>query len=127
MFGVKAYGYNKDDLTKRISLQISDEAKYIEYLKTTAEKYPFLAIMGLRILTEIKLKTFLTNQDVTISDKAMLGNLIALLPNKVTEAQKKTLRDFAEFKNIASHGYEISKETARRALEAIPTFLESIR
>src|SRR4030042_6754756 len=100
MFGVKAYGYNKDDLTKRIPLQISDKAKYIEYLKTTAEKYPFLAIMGLRILTEIKLKTFLTNQDVTISDKAMLGNLIALLPNKVTEAQKKTLRDCAEFATI---------------------------
>lgn len=127
MFGVKAYGYNKDDLRKRIPLQIYDEARYLGYLKTTAEKYPFLAIMGLRILTEIKLKAFLTNQDVTISGKAMLGKLIVLLPNKVPKAQKKILEDFKEFENIASHGYEVEKETAKWALEAIPAFLESIR
>ncbi len=127
MFGIKAYGYNKDDLTKRIPLQISNEAKYLEHLKTTAEKYPFLAIMGLRILTEIKLKAFLTNQGVTVSDKAMLGNLIAQLPDQVPEAQKNILNDFKEFENIASHGYEVKKETAKWALEAIPAFLESIR
>ena len=42
----KAYGYNKDDLTKRLPLKISDEAKYYEYLEMIAEKYPFLTVAG---------------------------------------------------------------------------------
>lgn len=81
MFKVKAYGYNEDDLKKRVPLRISDEAKYYKYLKTIAEEYPFLAIVGLRIITEIKLKDFFKNKKITFNDRDTLGVLINKLPN----------------------------------------------
>lgn len=127
MFTVKAYGYNEDDLKKRVPLRISNEAKYYKYLKTIAEEYPFLTVAGVRIITEIKLKNFLQNQDITFNDKDTLGNLIDKLPNSIPAAQTKILRDFKELENIASHGYEISRETAKWAVDAIPAFLEYIK
>jgi len=127
MFKVKAFGYNKDDLTKRVPLKISNEAKYYEFLKTIAEEYPFLTVVGLRIITEIKLKNFLQNQGIGFNDRDNLGDLINKLPNGIPDAQIKILRDFKELENIASHGYEISRETAKWAVDAIPAFLGSIK
>jgi|SRR3972149_813495 len=117
---MEAYGYCIDDLKKRKLLKIPDEKKYIEHLKKIADKYPFLAIAGLRILTEIKLKS------KTFNDKDTLGVLINKLKTVVPDAQIKTLKDFKEFENSASHGYEISETTAKWALDAIPAFLRSI-
>jgi hypothetical protein len=127
MFEVKAYGYNKDDLTKRVPLKIYNEEKYYEYLKIIAEEYPFLTVVGLRIITEIKLKDFLQNQGITFNDKDTLSVLVNKLPNSIPKAQIEILRDFAEFENIASHGYEIAKETGKWALGAIPAFLKGIK
>ena len=126
MFKGEAYGYNKEDLTKRESLKIASIEKYINYLKTIAKEYPFLAIVGLRILTEIKIKDFLRGKDVEYNEQDTLCVLINRLSNSIPEAQMKTLRDFKEFENIASHGYEISQETAVWALDAIPAFLKTI-
>jgi len=127
MFKVKAFGYNKDDLTKRVPLKISNEAKYYEFLKTIAEEYPFLTVVGMRIITEIKLKDFLQNQGIGFNDRDNLGDLINKLPNSIPTAQIKILRDFKKFENIASHGYEISRETAKWAVDAILAFLEGIK
>jgi len=126
MFKGEAYGYNKDDLTKRKPLKIASVEKYIDYLKTIANEYPFLAIVGLRILTEIKIKDFLRAKNIEYNEKDTLGVLIRRLSNSIPEAQMNTLLDFNEFQNIASHGYEISQETAIWALDAIPAFLKTI-
>ncbi len=127
MLKIEAYGYNKDDLAKRVPMKISDEAKYYECLKKLLKEYPFLTVMGLRIITEIKLKDFLLNQGIAFNDRDNLGDLINKIPNSILTAQKEILRDFKEFENIASHGYEISKEIAKWAIDAIPAFLEGIK
>ncbi|KJU85379.1 prophage protein [Candidatus Magnetobacterium bavaricum] len=51
----KIRGYNKEDLLEREPITLDSDA-YVEYLKSVAETYPFLAIMGLRVLTETTLK-----------------------------------------------------------------------
>jgi len=57
----------------------------------------------------------------------MLGGLINKLPASIPDAQKQSLRTYAEFVNIASHGYEIDKGVAKWALEAIPAFLDTLK
>ncbi len=52
---VKAYGHG-EDLKKAKPLRIANEGQYISYLKRIARQYPFLAIAGLRIFTELKIK-----------------------------------------------------------------------
>jgi hypothetical protein len=124
---VTGYGYTVEDLKKRIPLEIADEEAYFSFLREVTEKYPFIAVMGLRVLMEMRLKDFLRRKDIKFRDKATVNELISKLPPSVPDAQKWHLGHFAEFENIGSHGYVIEKNTALWALEAIPAFLMTIK
>ncbi len=42
-------------------------------------------------------------------------------------AEMNSLTDFIAFEHNASHGYEISQDSAEWALDAIPDFLENLK
>ncbi|MBF0336305.1 MAG: hypothetical protein HQL05_00595 [Nitrospirae bacterium] len=46
----KFSGYREEQLMERKPLELTDKEAYLDYLKSIAEKYPFLAVMGLRVL-----------------------------------------------------------------------------
>ncbi|MBF0556159.1 MAG: hypothetical protein HQK96_16675 [Nitrospirae bacterium] len=124
---LKAYGYCKEDLMEREPMEIEQEP-YLEYLKSIATVYPFLAIMGLRVLAEAVLRKTCEEKKVKLRDKPTLG----LLVNELHAADKmglsgwKDMQVFSEFLNVASHGYKISPDTAKWALEAIPALLKTL-
>lgn len=124
---VKGFGYTEDDLKRRNPLVIVDESHYYEHLRKMSDDYPFLSIMGLRLITEIKIKRILENKGIKYGERDTLGGLIKKLPVDFPNGQRKVLEDFCEFENSASHGYEIEKRIACWALEAIPDFLRKIR
>ena len=126
IFNSEAYGHSDGDLSKRVPLTISDEKHYYEYLKFISSEYPFLSIIGLRVITELKLKSFLSKKGIDFSEKDTLGPLIKKLPNGFPAGQAKSLCDFLKLENSASHGYVVELELASWALDAIPAFLKSI-
>ncbi len=79
LFTCNAYGHSIDNLKKREPLKIEDEQKYIQFLESILHNYPFLAIAGLRILTEIKLKELVATKTKDFNDKDDLGKLIEKL------------------------------------------------
>ncbi|KJU86023.1 hypothetical protein MBAV_001791 [Candidatus Magnetobacterium bavaricum] len=125
----KIRGYNKEDLLEREPITLDSDA-YVEYLKSVAETYPFLAIMGLRVLTETTLKRVCEERKIRFVDTSSLSELInGLAQSRVYEMEPTwvALQDFRQFLNIASHGYKISPDIAQWALEAIPAILNEIK
>ncbi|MBF0556646.1 MAG: DUF4145 domain-containing protein [Nitrospirae bacterium] len=125
---VEMYVYNPAGLIKKIPLTIPNEDDYINYLKSIAGVYPFLAIVGLRILTEKLMKDLLIKHMKEYSEDDMLYQLIEKLFNNnvISENQKFDLHNFRKFENNASHGYFIQPDFAIWALDAIPFILRQL-
>ncbi|WP_040335214.1 hypothetical protein [Candidatus Magnetobacterium casense] len=123
----KFSGYREEDLVVREPLELNEEA-YLDYLKSVVDVYPFLAITGLRVLTESMLRRICEEKQVALRDKPTLGTYVNAL-HKADQMKLSDWKDmlvFSEFENIASHGYKISPETAQWALEAIPAMLKTL-
>ncbi|MBF0345699.1 MAG: hypothetical protein HQL06_15905 [Nitrospirae bacterium] len=128
---VKAYGYCEEQLMERKPLELTDKEAYLDYLKSIAERYPFLAVMGLRVLSEITIREMLrqSKRAKFHNDRCSFNDLILELQSirSLHTSQIEGLRIYRQFENMASHGNEVSVETAQWALEAIPAILNEIK
>ncbi|MBF0337137.1 MAG: hypothetical protein SFH39_15165 [Candidatus Magnetobacterium sp. LHC-1] len=125
MFQFKAYAYNMEyfEEMRKVPLKVNRD-NFFNFLDSIADKYPFMVIIGLRVLTEIAVKEILEQKGIPFAERDTLSVLIDKLCKK--EDVCKRLKDFSKFENIAAHGYEIPVDIAKWALDVIPYTLNEL-
>ncbi|MBF0591719.1 MAG: hypothetical protein HQL02_06490 [Nitrospirae bacterium] len=130
MFVLKGYGYSPEHFKqmREVPLQLNKD-EFIVFLNSIADKYPFMVVIGLRVLTEKTVKEILAQKKIDFNEKTYsLSGLMSKLCNKkvISEGMCDSLKDLLELENRAVHGCEISVDIARWALNTIPDTLNDL-
>ncbi|MBF0538164.1 MAG: hypothetical protein HQL03_07925 [Nitrospirae bacterium] len=127
----RIYGYSPYDIEQMREVPLTlNRDDFIVFLNSIADKYPFMVIMGLRVLKEITVKEILKQEGIPYNEKKdTLSPLLIKLRDKkvISEGMYNSLNGLVKLENTAAHGYEISVDWARLALNTIPDNLNDLR
>ncbi|HZK56169.1 MAG TPA: hypothetical protein VFC84_18595 [Desulfosporosinus sp.] len=92
-----------------------------------AEEDPILALAGLRIEIEKRLRTIAVRQGIPTQNKGV-GQLLRLLSenNLLSNEEKSVLLDMVDLLNGAVHGKDVDDRTAQWALDVGPRILKGL-
>ncbi|KJU86024.1 hypothetical protein MBAV_001792 [Candidatus Magnetobacterium bavaricum] len=125
------YSYKKEDLLEREPLVLDKETKeaYLEHLRSIADKFPFLVVVGMRIYTEATIKEILRQKDIKFDERGELQEFITEIRQRgmINLQMADDLDVIRQLENIAAHGNKIKVETAQWALDVVPGILNEIK
>jgi hypothetical protein len=102
---------------------LRDSAVYVRI----ADEDPNLALAGLRIQIENKLRKIAASKGID-AEKKGLGQLLSVLSREgaLTNEEQSVLRDLVGLLNLAVHGAEVDKQTANWAMDVGPRLLSGL-